>query len=143
MITGASSGFELEFCLELVKGGCKIVAAARRIGRLESLCQQINHMDATSTSGGHRQAIAVELDVMAEGKAIEASAQKAWDGIGCRILVQMSRLRRSNTILQDFASRILEEVNRRICVTGWFPSVTYLYTRTDPGILILLVGPKV
>lgn len=82
MVTGASSGLGLEFCLDLAKAGCRIVAAARRVDRLESLCQQINQM-ATAAGGGSRQAIAVQLDVTADGKAIEASVQKAWDEFGC------------------------------------------------------------
>lgn len=41
--------------------------------------------DATTGGGGggcFRRAIAVELDIAAQEKAIEASVQKAWDGFG-------------------------------------------------------------
>ncbi|KAL7092971.1 hypothetical protein ACP275_11G014300 [Erythranthe tilingii] len=83
-VTGASSGLGLEFCLDLAKAGCRVVAAARRIEKLDSLCQQINNQMEYSDAiyGGAHQAIAVELDVTADSTAIEASVQKAWDAFG-------------------------------------------------------------
>ena len=42
LVTGASSRLGLEFCLDLAKAGCKIIAAAPRVDRLQSLCHQIN-----------------------------------------------------------------------------------------------------
>uniref|UniRef100_A0A7C8YL36 3-oxoacyl-[acyl-carrier-protein] reductase n=2 Tax=Opuntia streptacantha TaxID=393608 RepID=A0A7C8YL36_OPUST len=75
MITGASSGLGLEFCLDLVKAGCQIIAAARRTDRLKTLCDEIN-----ATYGG--RAVAIELDVTAEGQTIDAVVQKAWDAFG-------------------------------------------------------------
>ncbi|RWW43697.1 hypothetical protein BHE74_00050611, partial [Ensete ventricosum] len=42
MVTGASSGIGREICLDLAAAGCKIVAAARRVDRLKSLCDEIN-----------------------------------------------------------------------------------------------------
>ncbi|KAJ8560921.1 hypothetical protein K7X08_027111 [Anisodus acutangulus] len=77
MVTGASSGIGLELCLDLAKAGCSIIAAARRVDRLKSLCDQIN-----SNSEGPRRAIAVELDVAADGAAIEFAVQVAWDAFG-------------------------------------------------------------
>ncbi|EYU20810.1 hypothetical protein ABFS82_11G014500 [Erythranthe guttata] len=84
MVTGASSGLGLEFCLDLAKAGCRVVAAARRIEKLDSLCQQINHEMEYSDAiyGGAHQAIAVELDLTADSTAIEASVRKAWDAFG-------------------------------------------------------------
>ncbi|PIN25057.1 Reductase [Handroanthus impetiginosus] len=84
MVTGASSGLGLEFCLDLAKAGCRIVAAARRMDRLESLCEQINQMNepTNDAEGDYRQAIAVELDVSANSRAIEASIKRAWDAFG-------------------------------------------------------------
>ncbi|KAJ9548131.1 hypothetical protein OSB04_020674 [Centaurea solstitialis] len=77
MVTGASSGLGREFCLDLGKAGCKIVAAARRIDRLVSLCDEINGKEAENVG-----AVAVELDVAAKGPAIEAAVKKAWDAFG-------------------------------------------------------------
>ncbi|KAJ9548899.1 hypothetical protein OSB04_021442 [Centaurea solstitialis] len=77
MVTGASSGIGWEFCLDLAKAGCKIVAAARRVDRLVSLCDEIN-----GTAAENIGAVAVELDVAAKGPAIEASVKKAWDAFG-------------------------------------------------------------
>ncbi|KAF5181984.1 Dehydrogenase/reductase SDR family member [Thalictrum thalictroides] len=81
MVTGASSGIGREICLDLAKAGCKIVAAARRIDRLKSLCEEINS-NSSSLEPGNVRAIAVELDVSAKGQEIEVSAQKAWDAFG-------------------------------------------------------------
>ncbi|GMN57702.1 hypothetical protein TIFTF001_026806 [Ficus carica] len=93
MVTGASSGLGRDFCLDLAKAGCSVVAAARRVDRLQSLCDQINHVVlptlsslSLSTSDGSRRsaggAVAVELDVCADGPTIENSVQKAWDAFG-------------------------------------------------------------
>ncbi|KAK6127244.1 hypothetical protein DH2020_039007 [Rehmannia glutinosa] len=85
MVTGASSGLGLEFCLDLAKAGCRIVAIARRMNKLKSLCKQINQMDVPikdDPNGGMHRAIAVELDVTADGHTIERSVQKAWDAFG-------------------------------------------------------------
>ncbi|XP_022966092.1 uncharacterized protein LOC111465882 [Cucurbita maxima] len=86
MVTGASSGLGREFCLDLAKAGCKIVAAARRVDRLQSLCEEINRLDFASSSSvsavdGPR-AVAVELDVSADEKSIEKSVRNAWDAFG-------------------------------------------------------------
>ena len=78
MVTGASSGIGREFCLDLAKAGCRIIAAARRTDRLESLCDQINRLADRQS----RLAVAVELDVSADGSAIEAAVRKAWDAFG-------------------------------------------------------------
>ncbi|KAH6819329.1 Rossmann-fold superfamily protein [Perilla frutescens var. frutescens] len=82
MVTGASSGLGLEFCLDLAKAGCRVLAAARRADRLKSLCDQINKMDAPGSNGGGCRAIAVELDVTADGPTIAASVEKAWHAFG-------------------------------------------------------------
>ncbi|GMH20209.1 hypothetical protein Nepgr_022050 [Nepenthes gracilis] len=91
MVTGASSGIGREFCVDLAKAGCRIIAAARRTERLRSLCDQINQFpslssfpsNSTSAVGDSTlRAVAVELDVCADGLAIEASVQKAWNAFG-------------------------------------------------------------
>ncbi|XP_071686494.1 uncharacterized protein [Rutidosis leptorrhynchoides] len=79
MVTGASSGIGWEFCIDLAKSGCKIITAARRTDRLKSLCDQINNLDRPNDDV---LAFAVELDVSADGPAIEASVQKAWNFFG-------------------------------------------------------------
>ncbi|KAK4725666.1 hypothetical protein R3W88_030583 [Solanum pinnatisectum] len=56
LVTGASSGIGLEFCLDLAKAGCSIIAAARPF--------------------------ALELDVMSNGATIEGAVQRAWDAFG-------------------------------------------------------------
>ncbi|PIA53399.1 hypothetical protein AQUCO_00900167v1 [Aquilegia coerulea] len=85
MVTGASSGIGREICLDLAKAGCKIVAAARRIDRLKSLCDEINlnsNSNSSSLEPANVRAVAVELDVSAKGQDIEVSVQHAWDAFG-------------------------------------------------------------
>lgn len=90
MVTGASAGLGSDFCLNLAKAGCRIVAAARRVDRLVSLCHQINHLpDLHSSSSSSSdseprspRAVAVELDVCADAPTIESSVCKAWDAFG-------------------------------------------------------------
>lgn len=87
MVTGASSGIGLEFCLDLSKAGCRIIAAARRVDRLKSLCDEINGISSNSpneskNSSQGRRAVAIELDVSANGAAIEAAVLKAWNAFG-------------------------------------------------------------
>jgi NADP-dependent 3-hydroxy acid dehydrogenase YdfG len=76
LVTGASSGLGRDLCLDLAKAGCRIIAAARRLDRLHSLCHQIN------TQYGTVRAVAVELDVSADPSTINKSVQKAWDAFG-------------------------------------------------------------
>ncbi|XP_060174632.1 uncharacterized protein LOC132605518 [Lycium barbarum] len=79
-VTGASSGIGREFCLDLARSGCRVIAAARRVDRLKSLCHEIN---TTASSNSHLvRAVAIELDVTADGPTIEASAKKAWEAFG-------------------------------------------------------------
>ncbi|XP_068634071.1 uncharacterized protein [Aristolochia californica] len=87
MVTGASAGIGREFCLDLAKAGCKIVAAARRTDKLKSLCEEINLLNPSSASsssdgsvGG--SAFTVALDVTADGPVIDDAVQKAWDAFG-------------------------------------------------------------
>ncbi|XP_049355650.1 uncharacterized protein LOC125820260 isoform X1 [Solanum verrucosum] len=75
MVTRASSKIGLEFCLDLANADCSIIAAARRVDRLKSLCDEIN-------SKGHGRAFALKLDVAADGATIESAVQIAWDAFG-------------------------------------------------------------
>lgn len=78
LVTGASSGIGRDFCLDLARAGCRVVAAARRADRLRSLCDEINPSAASRAP----RAVAVEVDVAAGGSALEAAVQKAWDAFG-------------------------------------------------------------
>ncbi|CAJ1967786.1 unnamed protein product [Sphenostylis stenocarpa] len=80
LVTGASSGIGREFCIDLAKSGSYVVAAARRLDRLSSLCHEINRLWPSPT--GSRRAAAVELDVAADGPTIDKAVQKAWDAFG-------------------------------------------------------------
>lgn len=76
LVTGASSGLGREFCLDLARAGCRVIVAARRTELLQSLCNKINDGDSVL------RAVAVMLDVSADGATIDKSVQKAWDAFG-------------------------------------------------------------
>ena len=85
MVTGASSGIGRDFCINLAKAGCKVLAAARRVDRLQSLCHELNQLSGSASglaSTKYPRAVAVELDLTADGPTIEKSVQKAWDVFG-------------------------------------------------------------
>ncbi|KAE8678206.1 Detected protein of confused Function [Hibiscus syriacus] len=82
MVTGASSGLGRDFCLDLAKVGCRIVAAARRVDRLKSLCEDINRLSFPESQSSGPRAVAVELDVCADGATIQSSVKAAWDAFG-------------------------------------------------------------
>ncbi|GMI65036.1 SHORT-CHAIN DEHYDROGENASE/REDUCTASE ISOFORM d [Hibiscus trionum] len=82
MVTGASSGLGRDFCLDLGKAGCRIVAAARRVDRLKSLCDDINRLSFPEPQLSGPRAVAVELDVCADGATIQSSVKAAWDAFG-------------------------------------------------------------
>ncbi|KAG6501016.1 3-oxoacyl-[acyl-carrier-protein] reductase FabG-like [Zingiber officinale] len=78
MVTGASSGIGRGLCLDLARAGCRVLAAARRVDRLESLCEEINGSSAPE----YPRSVAVELDVSAEESSIAAAIRRAWETFG-------------------------------------------------------------
>nr|GMD27663.1 3-oxoacyl-[acyl-carrier-protein] reductase, chloroplastic-like [Ipomoea batatas] len=84
MVTGASSGLGREFSLDLAKAGCRVIAAARRVERLKSLCDEINGFGGSGDSRTVPQprAVGIVLDISAGGSAVEAAVQKAWAAFG-------------------------------------------------------------
>lgn len=67
MVTGASSGFGVHFAKLLAQRGAKVVVAARRVDRLESLVNEIK------ASGG--EALAVAMDVTNSDSIVSAFDQ--------------------------------------------------------------------
>ena len=71
LVTGASSGFGAHFCKLLSAAGATVVAAARRVDRLETLVSEI------SAEGGRAMAVAMDVNdvasVTAAFDAIESS----------------------------------------------------------------------
>ena len=89
MVTGASSGFGRELCVDLAKAGCKVIAAARRTNRLQTLCEEINRFpDAIELTRAHMSgrisclAEALELYVAGEEESIKMAVERAWKCFG-------------------------------------------------------------
>ncbi|KAJ3679027.1 hypothetical protein LUZ60_017038 [Juncus effusus] len=80
MVTGASSGIGRDLCVYLAEHGFRVVAAARRVERLKSLCDQLNGSDSSVSDS--IKAKGVELDVTANDSQIEAAVKKAWLAFG-------------------------------------------------------------
>ncbi|MFB0990507.1 MAG: SDR family NAD(P)-dependent oxidoreductase, partial [Porticoccaceae bacterium] len=78
MVTGASSGFGVHFAKILAARGAKVVVAARRVDRLESLVSEIN------AAGG--EAVAVAMDVTS-ADSIEAAFNQGEAAFGTITLV--------------------------------------------------------
>ncbi|KAH6828663.1 Rossmann-fold superfamily protein [Perilla frutescens var. hirtella] len=122
MVTGASSGLGREFCLDLAKAGGRIVAAARRIDRLNSLCDQINKMDIP-TGGGYRRAIAVALDVMADGPTVEACVEKAWNAFDhIDVLINNAGVTGQNILSLELSEEEFNRVKETNLTGSWLVS---------------------
>lgn len=80
MITGASSGIGRDLAVNLAAAGCRVIAAARRIERLISLCDELNAMKAEPSDSV--RSIAVELNVSSKGEEIEKAVGRAWNAFG-------------------------------------------------------------
>ncbi|KAH7557116.1 hypothetical protein ACOSP7_026535 [Xanthoceras sorbifolium] len=121
MVTGASSGLGREFCLDLAKAGCRIVAAARRVERLKSLCDEINNLISGEARSG--RAVAVELDVCADGATIERSVHLAWEAFG-RIdaLVNNAGVRGTVKNLLDLSEEEWDHVIKTNLTGSWLVS---------------------
>ncbi|KAJ6804076.1 uncharacterized protein M6B38_186415 [Iris pallida] len=78
LVTGASAGIGRGLCLDLARAGCRVVAAARRTDRLESLCEEINGPPASRPV----RSAAVEIDVSAGEARIEEAVRTAWSKFG-------------------------------------------------------------
>ncbi|XP_078443045.1 short chain dehydrogenase MYCFIDRAFT_6125-like [Wolffia australiana] len=81
MVTGASSGLGRELCLDLAAAGCTVLAAARRVDRLNSLCDELRRTPQPGGSPPPRPA-AVELDLASDGSAIDRAVHRAWSLFG-------------------------------------------------------------
>ncbi|PIN25645.1 trans-2-enoyl-CoA reductase (NADPH) [Handroanthus impetiginosus] len=65
-----------------LKFGCTIIAAARRVDRLQSLCNGLVSARSNEPGQGLFRAVAVELNVSANGPTVDAAVEKAWGAFG-------------------------------------------------------------
>ncbi|KAI3525953.1 hypothetical protein L1887_05090 [Cichorium endivia] len=130
MVTGASSGIGWEFCIDLAKAGCRIIGAARRTDRLKALCDEINNLkisDVHTNQGeaidSHILAVAVELDVCADGPTIEAAVQKAWVAFGhIDVLINNAGIRGPVQSALDLSEEDWEKTFRTNITGSWLVS---------------------
>lgn len=120
-VTGASAGLGRGFCLDLARSGCRVVAAARRVDRLKSLCDEINTM--ASSNSHFVRAVAIELDVTADGAIIEASVEKAWDAFGhIDALINNAGVRGGTNSSVDLSEEEWENTLRTNLTGSWLVS---------------------
>ncbi|KAH0912134.1 hypothetical protein HID58_035455 [Brassica napus] len=118
LLTGASSGIGREICLDLAKSGCKIIAAARRLDRLQSLCSEIN---AFSTKT--KLAAPLELDVSSDTSTIRNAVKQAWDIFGhIDVLINNAGIRGNVKSSLDLSEEEWERVFRTNLTGPWLVS---------------------
>ncbi|XP_076958234.1 uncharacterized protein LOC143633904 isoform X3 [Bidens hawaiensis] len=117
MVTGASSGLGWEFCINLAKSGCRIIASARRTNRLKVLCDKINNFNQ------HIVAVPLELDVSADGPVIEVSVRKAWDAFGrIDVLINNAGIRGPVQNPLDWSEKDWDKIFRTNVKGSWLVS---------------------
>ncbi|CAN6813305.1 unnamed protein product, partial [Brassica oleracea] len=115
LVTGASSGIGREICLDLAKAGCKIIAAARRVDRLKSLCSEIN------TTGV--QSAALELDVSSDAATIQKAVKEAWEVFGkIDALVNNAGIRGTVKSSLDLSEKEWDKVFKTNLTGAWLVS---------------------
>lgn len=79
LVTGASSGLGAQFCRALSADGFTIIAAARRIDKLNSLCEEIRE------AGGNAHAVALDVTNVASFASAIDEAEKLAGPIHCLV----------------------------------------------------------
>ncbi|CAL5212112.1 unnamed protein product [Lathyrus oleraceus] len=120
LVTGASSGIGRDFCLDLALAGCCLILAARRIDRLQSLCNEINGQLEESKN---QQAVAIELDIAADSSTIEKYVQKAWEAFGhIDVLINNAGIRGNVRSPLDLSEEEWNELFRTNTTGTWLVS---------------------
>ncbi|VVA99722.1 unnamed protein product [Arabis nemorensis] len=118
LVTGASSGIGREICLNLGKAGCKIIAAARRVDRLNSLCSEINSFGSTEI-----RAAALELDVTSDAATIQNAVKEAWEIFGkIDVLINNAGIRGNVKSSLDLCEEEWDKVFRTNLTGPWLVS---------------------
>ncbi len=79
LITGASSGLGAQFCRTLAAQSYIVIAAARRLDKLEALCAEINN------AGGKAYAVALDVSDIASFPSVIEQAEKLAGPIHCLV----------------------------------------------------------
>ncbi|XP_017254620.1 uncharacterized protein LOC108224490 [Daucus carota subsp. sativus] len=129
LVTGASSGLGWDFCINLAQANCKVIAAARRVDRLKSLCDQINGNSASP------RAVAIAIDVTADPASIEAAVGKAW-GIFGRVdcLINNAGIRGSTSSTIELTKEEWDNVFKTNLDGAWLCSKYIGIRMRDAGI---------
>ncbi|KFK40341.1 hypothetical protein AALP_AA3G361500 [Arabis alpina] len=118
LLTGASSGIGRDICLDLGKSGCKIIAAARRVDRLNSLCSEINSFGSTGI-----QAAPLELDVTSDAATIQNAVKEAWEIFGkIDVLINNAGIRGTVKSSLDLSKEEWDKVFRTNLTGPWLVS---------------------
>ncbi|KAF3556605.1 hypothetical protein F2Q69_00015137 [Brassica cretica] len=129
LLTGASSGIGREVCLDLGKAGCKIIAAARRVDRLEFLCSEINSLSST----GIMLAAPLELDVSSDAATIQKAVKQAWDIFGkIYVLINNAGIRGNVKTCLDLSEDEWDRVFRTNLTGAWLVSKYVCSLMRDP-----------
>ncbi|MEL7030179.1 MAG: glucose 1-dehydrogenase [Pseudomonadota bacterium] len=105
LVTGASSGLGVHFAKTLAAAGARVAVAARRVERLQALCEEI------ASSGGN--AIAVAMDVT-DSNSVDA----AFDDIADRLAAPDVIVNNSGISDRAFAIKLEEEEWDRVIDTN-------------------------
>ncbi|KAK1404184.1 3-oxoacyl-[acyl-carrier-protein] reductase [Heracleum sosnowskyi] len=131
LVTGASSGLGWDFSINLGKTGCKVIAAARRLDRLQSLCNLINDSSSSKTP----VAVPLELDLTADPPVIEAALRKAWTAFGhIDALINNAGFRGSKSSILKLSNEEWNRVYKTNVEGAWLCSKYVGSSMKDAGI---------
>ena len=122
LVTGASSGLGRHMALSLARGGAHVALTARRIGRLESLAEEI------AAFGG--RAVPIALDVT-DAASVAAGVAAAEDALGAlTILVNNAGIAEAKWLL-DHDERAFDRIMDTNLKGAWLVA-TEVGTAHDP-----------
>ncbi|XP_047333472.1 3-oxoacyl-[acyl-carrier-protein] reductase FabG-like [Impatiens glandulifera] len=142
MVTGASSGLGREFCLNLAKAGCYIIAAARSVNKLNSLCNEINEINTKIKELSLvTKAVAVELDVSSNENDISEAVRTSWNAYGrIDVLINNAGVRGSITSVIDISEKEWEWTMKTNLTGAWLVAKCVMERMIKDGIARSIVN---